>query len=65
MDPLVVDIAKYNTVLLDFMLCGCRLQLFFPVRIPDFYAKSQSLYDDVFVLFSKWPFFFLQSSPIV
>ena len=29
-----------------------------PVQIPAFYSKYRSLYDDVYVLLSKWPAFY-------
>ena len=46
-----------KNALLNYKLCVCPAFLF-PVQIPDFYAKSRSLYTKVSVLLSKWPDFY-------
>ena len=39
----------------------CVSRVFFSVQFPDFYAKSQSLYAKLAMLFSKLPGFYAKS----
>ena len=45
--------VKYINALLDYKVCVLPT-FYFPVRIPDFCAKSRSLYAEVSMLLSKW-----------